>query len=88
MAKKYGTVLGTRLGKIPEDLWVMPRSIFTMSLIKKNCVYASLLVPSRLVVGLASSMPQHELSRLELIPNYICAVRLCCYKCLMWKHLY
>ena len=35
MAKEYGTVLGTSLGKIPEELWDMPRSIFTMSLIKK-----------------------------------------------------
>ena len=36
MAKEYGTVLGTSLGKIPEELWDMPRSIFTMSLIKKT----------------------------------------------------
>ena len=36
MAKKYGTVLGTGLGKIQEELWDMPRSIFTMSLMKKT----------------------------------------------------
>ena len=36
MAKQYGTVLGTSLGKIPEEFWDMPRSIFTMSLIKKT----------------------------------------------------
>ena len=40
MAKEYGTVLGTSLGKIPEELWDMPRSIFTMSLIKKTACSA------------------------------------------------